>query len=245
MKYKTNFIWAAIGFVLSFFIGLLAHVTLLRIILRACLFAIVFFLVFLLINYLYKHYLTVNVYTEEESSAFKPEKTTGNIVDISLKDTEISDSPGGPQFPIDNIHKIITDEDISQKEPDNIKIPKKEENKSDKSKKDLEKLSESRVPDNLVENNNYSEFSSQTDNKTVSAISNNQKQLSTEENIDDLPDIENLVQTNPDSVTDVIEDSNFSTFDSTEQNIGTEKQGSKDTALMAQAIRTMLKKDEL
>lgn len=96
---------AAVGFVLSFVIGIFSSVAFLHLIIRALIYAAVFAVLSIAINYLSKTFLSSDQtfdspQSDESSSSSK--NSSGNLVNIVVDDSTLRDDSSAPKFSVTN-----------------------------------------------------------------------------------------------------------------------------------------------
>lgn len=98
---KNICISAAVGFVLSFFIGLISGVNILHLLIRAAIFAAVFAALSAGITYVYKSFLSDGSDSDSAvSSESKP--AAGSVVNIVVDDSTLKDDGSSPKFSVTN-----------------------------------------------------------------------------------------------------------------------------------------------
>lgn len=107
-------VFAAIGFCLSFLIGLICRVGFFHSIIRACLFALVFAALSIVISLIFKKFLSVTG-EGEASSASSP--AAGGIVNITVDEDPLPDESNAPKFSVENNRKTLGMESPSEAEP--------------------------------------------------------------------------------------------------------------------------------
>jgi len=245
IKAKNVAIPAVLGFVLSFLLSLIATHSFAFSLLRGLIFAVVFAGLAMGIMFLYKKFLSDDGGNDFSS----PErKKSGSMVDITINDETLPDDGQGPQFFVSNNKHNLTEEDkISLNEGSNDK-------NQDSSNDFTEK---SNGASTVVDQNEEAEgfkpvplgqpFAAENKD-SASTVS---EKDDSEERLDTLPDIGNIVSDEKKETNDngLIKDSDFAEFGQNESSNPAEfPDGSKavnhDTETMAKAIRTLLKKDE-
>ncbi|MCI1207845.1 MAG: hypothetical protein LKF96_00160 [Treponema sp.] len=272
-KQKAVTVSAVCGFVLSFLSGLLSRISMGTILVRAFIFAGVFAVVSLLVLYLYDHFLFAGDENDSLSQTTGKETSTpktGTIVDITVGDTEIPQEEDGPQFFVGNNRSMLTPDDTKtvSRKPDRESgtagrndplknhaalenAPPGIEAEPLKSLADDEAIDVTTgfVPVQLGEQVTAESAETMvTEDKSSGSATDKSEFSETEEELDELPDIGDIIADNDEPVSEgVINDSEFAsekkagsapteTTDQTDSN--------KDSAVMAQAIRTMLAEDK-
>lgn len=113
---------AAVGFVLSFVIGLFSSVAFLHLIIRALIYAAVFAVLSIAINYLSKTFLSSDQsfdspQSDESSSSSK--NSSGNLVNIVVDDSTLRDDSSAPKFSVTNPNIFGDDAFNSEKKQEN------------------------------------------------------------------------------------------------------------------------------
>ena len=268
---KAVIVSAVCGFVLSFLAGLISHVTFGMILIRAALFAAVFVAVSVLVSYLYKHFLADDDVdnlnqpsTHEKTAGPKP----GSVVDITIDDAEIPQDENGPQFFVGKNHDMLRSGDFEtvqkhmpapkEKEPvreEGVPVKNGTDSRSFENLSDTENSSVKTgfVPVTLgTPITNVSDSDSSEKNDSVIAKDSVDTMDAPVEDLDELPDISELISDSNETIPDedkVISDSDFALHgektSQTSPSVNTGKPAeTKDAAVMAQAIRTILAKDE-
>ncbi|WP_443740546.1 hypothetical protein [Treponema berlinense] len=265
---------AVCGFVLSFLTGMIAKNPVPAILLRSLIFAAVFSVLSFAISFLFSKFLaddSKGVSFEPDSPQSKQQKT-GDNVNIVITDEGLEDDESSPKFFVENNRPGLSGNDskkiqqeekkqdssdekslVEEKPSSEIKNSasevKKESQKAEFVSAGLENLGKANsAPQNSSENSilkkDIPSNVGDSENK-VNAFADG----SSIENIDELPEIEDLsddVKNN--SSGDIINDSDFASsgrngFGGTVFSGGTES-GSQNADVMAQAVRTLLEKDK-
>ncbi|WP_296668884.1 MULTISPECIES: hypothetical protein [unclassified Treponema] len=263
---------AVCGFVLSFLTGMIAKNPVLAILLRSLIFAAVFSVLSFSISFLFSKFLandSKGVSLETDSSQNSPQskqQKSGDNVNIVITDDGLEDDESSPKFFVENNRpglsgkdsknfqteeKSLTEEKSSSETKNSVSGTKKEgESKKaefisagrenlGKANSDLQNSSENSILKKDVPSN-----AGDSENK-INAFADG----SSIENIDELPEIEDLsddVKNN--SSGDIINDSDFASsggngFAGAVFSGGTESV-SQNADVMAQAVRTLLEKDK-
>ena len=127
----TKFIgvFAACGFILSFFAGLFSHSSILYILLKALISAVVFGLLGFAISFIYNKFLSdgntgelQGEYAADSSSASGAAPSLGQHVDITIQDEELKPSESENHFVVGDNHQMLNESDVrksSDAETDN------------------------------------------------------------------------------------------------------------------------------
>ena len=100
---KNICISAAVGFVLSFFIGLISGVNILHLLIRAAIFAAVFAALSAGITYVYKSFLSDGSASDSDSVVSSESKpAAGSVVNIVVDDSTLKDDGSSPKFSVTN-----------------------------------------------------------------------------------------------------------------------------------------------
>lgn len=262
---KKIIITSICGFILSFLFGLFSGATILVILLRALCFAIVFALLALLIQI-----VTSKFFEEDDRKLSDTEPTsqeavkpqTGTNVDITIEDEDLPEDSGGPEFILKSDFNVINNSDkkIEKKPPelDTIEQAPKavvsNTEKEDSSNDSFKPMSFNELPRNVAPTNPFAK----EDNEVTSAPQSSEEDIQSSESkndtnemdeLDELPDIGDLVseKTKNDSNDQFIKNSDFALngnkVDSTGEITSKPNEG-RDSVLMAEAIRTILTKEE-
>ena len=265
---------AVCGFVLSFLTGMIAKNPVLAILLRSLIFAAVFSVLSFAISFLFSKFLADDskcVPFEPDSPQSKQQKT-GDNVNIVITDEGLEDDESSPKFFVENNRpglsgndskkfqqeekkqdsldeKSLVEEEPSSEIKNSASEVKKESQKAEFVSAGLENLGKANsAPQNSSENSilkkDIPSNAGDSENK-VNAFADG----SSIENIDELPEIEDLADdVKNNSSGDIINDSDFASsgrngFGGTVFSGGTES-GSQNADVMAQAVRTLLEKDK-
>ena len=100
---KNICISAVVGFVLSFFIGLISGVNILHLLIRAVIFAAVFAALSAGITYVYKSFLSDGSVSDSDSVVSSESKpAAGSVVNIVVDDSTLKDDGSSPKFSVTN-----------------------------------------------------------------------------------------------------------------------------------------------
>ena len=100
---KSISVSAAVGFVLSFLVGLISSNAFLIVLLRAAIFALVFAALAVGISFLYSIFLAEDgAEVSSDGKASSKDSKVGNTVDIVIEDDELEDDDSGPKFFVEN-----------------------------------------------------------------------------------------------------------------------------------------------
>lgn len=262
MNQKTIGGFAACGFVLSFLTGIISKNAFLIILLRSFLFAVIFSVLAAGISFLFNKFLADETASGEnfaDSSNSKIQKT-GENVNIVVGDDNFEDDDTAPKFFVENNKEAFQNDEIAgsvtKEQTGDFNTENKVSEKSAEAEKSSGLEKPSFEPVNLAQMQNTAQNNSErqrqeipSNNGDASNKVNSFADGSAIDNIDELPDIEDIsdsVKNNSNS--DIIDDSDFATSgengtsgtvfpDGTQAN-------SANASLIAQAIRTALKRDE-
>ncbi len=266
---KSVSISAAAGFILSFLVGIICGNAFLSVLLRAFIFALVFSAVGAGTSFLYSKFLSADGAPSEPSS--RPQARTSGQVDLVIDDDPLEEEENGPKFFVENNRSALQSDakpSAEQKvDPDEDVIEEiAEQAASDSDVAPLQPVAAQAAPVNPVP---APEPEISTPPRAMDAVPKNdaaftpvnlaasapQVQASPEgapagsdlPEVDSLPDIEDLDTGKKDGeIGDIINDSEFAT--SGKSSGGTQfpdgqTAGTQNADVMAQAIRTILSKD--
>ena len=116
---KNSGVFAACGFVLSFFAGLFSHTSILSILLKALISALVFGLLGYGISVIFRVFLSDGTSgdlqgdgSEGISAAAVPSSALGHNVDITIQDEELQKSESDNHFVVGENHQMLNDSDV-------------------------------------------------------------------------------------------------------------------------------------
>ena len=116
---KNSGVFAACGFVLSFFAGLFSHSSILSILLKALISALVFGILGYGISMVFRVFLSDGSGgdlqgdgSEGMSAASVPSSALGNNVDITIQDEELQKSESDNHFVVGENHQMLNDSDV-------------------------------------------------------------------------------------------------------------------------------------
>lgn len=224
---KSTLICAAIGFVTSFLSGLIGGVSFGTVFVRAILFAAVGAILGSTCYMLYQKYLSDEYDTMEPQKISKKDIPVGSVVDINIEDDTLPDDASAPDFAVRKGDQEATESTSSQKEPketvtlsNNTFQPKESIPPQQFQGLSLDKVTTSNTVD-------------ETSVDSVNVI----------EDLDELPDIDNLVPKFSASGSEIIEDSSFAQNGTSLPPKTVEFSKETDAKELAEAIRTVLHKD--
>lgn len=265
LKTKNIVIPAALGFMFSFFISIIATHKFGSSLLRGLLFCVVFIILSSLIQVIYNKFLSDGTEVNLPSEGKRGDKT-GSVVDITIDDAPLERDDNGPQFFVSN-SKLKAAEEIDGK-ASAIKV---DENKmmdvgdnmenipqtgADKIRRQENKLKETFVEE---QKNNVSEFKPAALNKlseaakktaveskpvvTESAIA----ESSDDDQIDSLPEMSSMLELDAaeEGKSDLIRDSEFASEGKPNRSKELLESGqfNSNAETMAKAIQTLLKRE--
>lgn len=250
MNVKYISISAAVGFILSFLVGIISKNTILGVFIKALIFAVLFALITLLISFLYSKFLNESSAIQDKELAPKQAKT-GSNVDIVIQDENLEDTENSPKF-------VVKENPNLQSGKEEIPQVKQSEENIQQENVQKEKLEITDVPDegniNQKNDNENTTFAPIDFSKSEKISASTEKENSTDssgnltQEVDTLPDIGDF---NPDGknspISDIIDDSEFagasSATESSNFHQSSEEPSIQNADVMAQAIRTLLAKD--
>lgn len=268
IKFVIGF--SVFGFLLSFVAGFASNSTFLKMLLNALIFAFVFAGIGALVSFLWKNFLASDFEQAEYSSGKQnnESKKTGQTVDITIQDESLQTDDNASQFFIGSNHQMLTNDDLGVKNQStndsnnnqaNSVVTESSENKVEMAKKS-EKSEKSEKSDSPVLDDKG--FVPVALTETASNISSteakpgaeylNQKNSNNDENssveLDVLPDLQELQNIQEMTASkDVPEPSPVvnSSFipEDVRRTVSEANTESKDAALMAKAISTLLSKE--
>ena len=116
---KFSGVFAACGFILSFFAGLFSHSSILSVLLKALIFAVVFGLLGFGISTVFRIFLSDGTggdlqgdTSEGISAAVAPSSGLGQNVDITIQDEELQKSESDNHFVVGENHQMLNDSDV-------------------------------------------------------------------------------------------------------------------------------------
>ena len=245
----TKFIgvFAACGFILSFFAGLFSHSSILSVLLKALIFTVVFGLLGFGISVIFSKFLSdgntgdfQGEYAGEASSVGAANPSLGQHVDITIQDEDLKPSESENHFVVGDNHQMLNDSDVRKTS-------------------DTESASSGFVPlRNFETVQNVSGTEAVIPSEAISAkqetvsepVNTNQSSVASFPNIgsdggiDTLPDMENFVfsdssSSDSDNVSDAGTETDFVTSSSSHKKSDAPAEV-QDAALMAKAISSVL-----
>ncbi len=254
--------FAACGFVLSFLTGIISKNAFLIILLRSFLFAVIFCVLSIGISFLFNKFLADEAVSGEnsaESSNSKIQKT-GENVNIVVGDDNFEDDDTAPKFFVENNKETFQNDEIAGSVTKENSTPFTSEGEVLKNAEDPQIKTDSEKttfePVNLAQMHTSGQDKAEVQRQEIPSNkgdSSNKVNSFADgtaiDNIDELPDIEDIsdsVKNNSNS--DIIGDSDFATSGETNSKSSVFPDGtqanSANASLIAQAIRTALKRDE-
>ncbi len=116
---KISGVFAACGFVLSFFAGLFSHTSILSVLLKALIFALVFGLLGFGISFVFRTFLSDGISGDLQSDTSEGVSTAavqnnglGQNVDITIQDEELQKSESDNHFVVGENHQMLNDSDV-------------------------------------------------------------------------------------------------------------------------------------
>lgn len=235
---------AGIGFCLSFLIGLIFKVSFLSLLFRAVIFALVFAVVAAIACIVFDKFLSNGSNYDSELAKDSSSSSTGSVVNITVDDDNLPDDDYAPKFSVGNNRQALSSSVFGGDEKSSVDDISKENN----SVNEAEPSGDNNVVDSSsVANGSKSASASQNQDGSFKPVSladvskpseNTAASKGSSNVLDDLPDIGELpsnVSSGSESV-DVPKSSDSSS--------GSTSSSDQNTQLMAQAIKTLLAKDE-
>lgn len=226
MNPKGITIAALIGFVLSFFIGLISDVSFGIMLLRAVIFAAIFGGLAAGIFLLFDKYLSGNNSTVDVPAESVSSNHTGSVVDITIDDEPLPDDGDGPDFNISNTSNTGNISPISD---------------SSGSVEDVTASEESVKEDTQVASSGEPAFTPVKLGQTAEKV----QQDIPEESLDVLPDISDIPVNLSADQNSVLEDTDFALGGTGDDSVSSAKStgNAMDAETIAKAIKTVLSKD--
>lgn len=254
--------FAACGFFLSFLTGIISKNAFLIILLRSFLFAVIFCVLAAGISFLFNKFLADETSLSENSADSSNSKIqkTGENVNIVVGDDNFEDDDTAPKFFVENNKETFQNDEaagsVTKSQAADLNAESRVAEKPSDSQINSTSEKTSFEPVNLAQMQNVERNNSEVQRQEIPSNKGDSSNKvnsfadgSAIDNIDELPDIEDIsdsVKNNSNS--DIIGDSDFATSggngtsgtvfpDGTQAN-------SANASLIAQAIRTALKRDE-
>lgn len=240
---KLTIYGALFGLIVSIFFGLVGGIQFGVILLRALISALLCGGILALTSFLFKRFLSES---KNDFSSDNASPVTGGLVDITVDEDVLPDSDNAPDFY------------VSKKYTNNSSVQDVEQRTSDENLDSIENKIEST---SFVPNKDKTEFSSEevsTPNAQDSQKESQQfvqtslvkeKYTSSEtsdsglESLDSLPEMGSIVPDARPQESDVIEDSAFAKGESLSSDLVPDAAVGADTNLMAEAIKTLLRRE--
>ncbi len=265
---------AGSGFALSFLTGIFSKNSFGSIILKSFIFALIFAVLAVLISFLFDKFLADSSGPSASTGASFNQNKTGGNVDIVISDDNLDDDDSGPKFYVENNRQTLAGERTEEKQEQTSPVkpepavtqteqmedkPVTPEKVHDYSSAEPSESSEAAfvsAPLQAVAGAEKEETSAPSIARDVPANAgdgankvNSYADGTNIDNIDALPDIGEWNESGKnESVNDIINDSDFATKGSSASGGSTFPNGTEASAanadVMAQAIRTLLKKDD-
>ncbi|MCR4940013.1 MAG: hypothetical protein K5930_07910 [Treponemataceae bacterium] len=255
-------ILAVFGFLLSFVLGLTGDVSFGYVFLRAVVSALVSGGTAALVSFVFRKFLSENT---AETLTAKASSTPGNIVDIRVEEEPLPDTENSPDFYVSQTHvpasnafpyrqtlkespETLKTDPVKEKPAAVFDSAKTEVNTSAGGeslvveKRGVEPKVEAFVPTPLAQKSipvtgKADSTDSKNDMSEKTSVSEELDSLS------ELPDIESMVSDSLESDSSIIEDSVFASEGTPNGSEGSEISAGNDTSLIADAIRTLLKRE--
>lgn len=250
---KSLGIFAGIGFAISFLTGIISKNAFFSVLIKAFVFSIVFAVIAYLISFLFNKFLSDGSSVPDsvvESEHADNHKPVGGIVDVSITDENLEEEEHGPKFFVENNRQSFGAESLSERKNVNLQnnAPKVEirNDSLNTEKKQIE-------AEEIVDSSDKSSFKPISLTQTNTNVRSNDVGVeevieNTSESIDELPDIGNLsIDKKNNEIDDIISDSEFASEGEIPSRAPVFPDGQvadgQDANVMAQAIRTLLSKD--
>ncbi len=256
-------ILAVFGFLLSFVLGLTGDISFGYVVLRAVISALVSGCTATLVSFVFRKFLSDNVV---EAATVKASPTSGNLVDIRVEEEPLPDTENSPDFYVSQAHVSASkafpygQQKKDSPEPSEPAPVKPEPAPAVNMAKPVEKpageiagtmpvknvaepKADTFVPTPLVQRSEP--VVEKTEPAGVRAPMPSEKHSVSEEldSLSELPDIEGMVSDSLESDSSVIEDSVFASEGSSSGVEIPDVSAGNDTSLIADAIRTLLKRE--
>jgi hypothetical protein len=257
-------ILAAFGFLLSFVLGLLGDVTFGYVILRAVISALVSGGTAALVSFVFRKFLSENA---AEASAVRSSPSTGNIVDIRVDEEPLPDTDNSPDFFVSQAYSSASNDafpyaqQAKQTAPAQAAEPVKPAPAAEfkaaplgnvassnagpapAPEKKPEPKAEPFVPKPLVQKEAPAAAEKAEPEVTRPAVSEKRSVSDELDSLAELPDIESMVSDSIESEPAVIEDSAFASEGVSSGITIPDISSGNDTTVIADAIRTLLKRE--
>lgn len=244
----TKFIgvFAACGFILSFFAGLFSHSSILSILLKALIFAVVFGVLGLGISFIYSKFLSDGTpgefqgeYAADASSNVAASSAVGQHVDITIQDEELKPSESENHFVVGDNHQMLNESDVRNDSGN-------EQNAGFVPLRNFETVknvsgTEAVIPSEAIAKNEPAPEPAYQNQDATTAFQNVEQGNG---GIDTLPDMENFVfsessSSGSDSISDADTETEFVSSSSSHRKSDAPAEV-QDAALMAKAISSVL-----
>ena len=244
----TKFIgvFAACGFILSFFAGLFSHSSILSVLLKALIFALVFGLLGFGISFVYNKFLSdgnsgefQGDYAADASAPVSNSASLGQHVDITIQDEELRPSESENHFVVGDNHQMLNDSDVKNSTGNEDASAGFVPLRNFETVKNVSGT-EAVIPSEAIAKAQPAAQTVNTNSAAMASFPN----LNTDGGIDTLPDMENFVfsessSSASDDVSNSGTESEFVTSSSSfKKNDGPAEV--QDAALMAKAISSVL-----
>ena len=251
-------ILAVFGFLLSFVLGLLGDVTFGFVVLRAVISALVSGGTAALVSFVFRKFLSENA---AETTTARPSSSTGNIIDIRVEEEPLPDTDNSPDFYVSQAYSSASKTfpyTQQAKQAASSAEPVKPAPAAEFTAVQLGNITSS-GKDSVVEKNPEPKVTpfvpkplAQKETPVVSNAGSAVTRTATSEkhsvseeldSLEELPDIESMVSDSLESEPSVIEDSAFASEGSNSGVSVPDISSGGDTTVIADAIRTLLKRE--
>lgn len=252
------------GFLISFVSGFASNSTFLKMLLNAFIFLFVFAFLGAAIVFLWDKFLSTEFQNAEyvaSKNANSP-KTSGQTVDITIQDEALQNDDNASQFYVGSNHQMLTKDDISEKTKNNNESDEKSEQVDswgsdiktvsvNSKKQDVSDVNNSGfVPVALAENPaNISSSEAKSgleyqniDNSSMNNESSGSVELDVLPDLQELQNIQEMTSSKDVQEAPSVESTGFVVEDA-KKAVSEANADSKDAALMAKAISTLLSKE--
>lgn len=271
MNTKLIFFTAIISFILSFFVGIFSGIGFLIVLLRSAIISIVFAGLTIGVLFVCNKFLFDDVSDSTSSDSYSEANNSviGNKVDITIDDEDLQQDEVSPHFVLTGQNQMLNKSDLDSVSNTEHQVANVEQKSQDinntSNEKQIENDSiENKSIEEVVENNVISEKNSNFKPVSLGAAPANDSSL---QNLEEFPNIDDTLASKNDTVlplqndeVDTFPDVYSSEEAVTDTDFASANRGptklsetmfpdgsmaeSKDSTLMADAIRTILKKQE-
>lgn len=269
VNFKLTVLTSVIAFVLSFFTALISHAGFLRSLIRGGILAVIFGALSVGITFLYNKFLSDGSSGESSADDGQNPAPIGNKVDITIDDAELQEEENTPRFVLTGQNQMLNKDDLGERKSVQLDNINEEPRPVETVSSGAGVQHTSAVTNNGSENSSDSKSDEKAapafkpvslgqvtggDSDELPAIENSlgdgsflkQGEDESEDTLDVLPDMGAPSKAHDDTVTD----SEFASGGKNKSRLSDpmfpdgSMAESKDAALMAEALRTVLKKGE-